>query len=154
MSRLARPHRPLHGGTRDVEEFYERGARVLVRTADRWLAGRVVLDTGGPTVIVGRSKQPKSTKRVARASVKPERAPAPAAEPARPVPKRRPLPNVQSLACMDGCALQRQSRPPTRAEMAEGAWTLCNSWVSSRSAPKKGEPTCPDCRKLLGLESP
>lgn len=91
--------------------------------------GTVVLDVGDATVVVRRDDG--ASFRVAREDL---------------VSIERPKPDLWGFV-VDArfCALQRQSHPPTKTEMVDGAWTLCGKWVSSRSAPTKGVVTCMTC---------
>lgn len=91
--------------------------------------GIVVSDVGDATVVVRR--EDGGAFRVAREDL---------------VTIDRPKPDLWGFV-VDAhfCALQRQSNPPTKTEMVDGAWTLCGKWVSSRSAPTKGPVTCATC---------
>ena len=137
-------------------DLYERGDAVRVTVGRGFeMRARVMLDTGGPTLIVGR-KQPGDTKRVKREAVRPARPPKKVTKPKPKLPRSRPAVELHKLAIAPSphgmCALQRQSRPPTKAEMIEGEWSICGTWIESRSAPQRGETTCPQCRTLLKME--
>lgn len=114
-----------------------------------------MLDVGGDTVVVGRD-QPGSLKRARREDIKPERMPEPARPRRAPPPPKPVNTDPTKLHCTESphglCALQRQASPPRRQEMAEGQLSICGEWLTGRSAPKRGEPTCPRCRILLKLE--
>lgn len=104
---------------------FERGAPVA------WGGGRglVLMDVGEPTVVVRRVDGVSF--RVAREELQPD---------ASQVPELWGF-----VVDVRFCALQRQAHPPTKAEMVEGAWTLCGKWVSSRSSPTRGTVTCTVC---------
>lgn len=123
--------------------YFKRGAKVLVQPGFRQgaqLPAQVVLDSGAPTIVVNATEDPAKMQRVPRTRVQPERA----------VPQ-----GPQKFYCEESphglCVMQRQASPPTTSEMAEGQWTLCSTWVTSRSRPKKSVPTCNRCRHRLGL---
>lgn len=134
-------------------EPFERDTTVRVRASSSghaWVRARVLVDLGGEDLVVARSK-PQSSRRVRREDVRLD-------EQVRP-PSPRPEAaehDLTRLHCIEGpagrCAVQRQSKPPTRAEMAEGQWSMCSTWLTSRSAPQVGEPSCPRCRTILGME--
>lgn len=133
---------------------YERGDKVLVKVdTNAWMRARILADTGGDEVVVvaRRAFDPKRSQRVPRSLVRVDSAPE--APPQKKPTRRR---DTRQLYCSESehglCALQRQARAPSRAEMAGGAWSLCGTWITSRSAPKKLEPTCPDCRRRLKME--
>lgn len=132
---------------------FVRNERVQVRvstTGHAWVRATVLVDLGGETLIVGR-KNPSSTKRVPRESVKSEeRSVIPTSKvERRTTGKRKRDVDTSKLYCAEGpnglCVLQRQSSPPRKAEMVDGTWSLCGEWLTSRSAPKKTGPTCPTC---------
>lgn len=139
-----------------MTRIYERGEPVRIRVSldgSAWMETSVLLDLGDETLIVGRS--PKKARRVERDRVQ-------SAKPGtrESTPKRNavaPDHDNTSLYCSDGptglCATQRQADPPKRGEMAEGVHALCGAWLTARLAPKKAEPTCTACRRLLGLEN-
>lgn len=138
-----------------MTRLYERGEPVRIRVStdgSAWMETSVLLDLGDETVIVGRS--PKKARRVERDRLQSAKPGTRASTPKRNIvatDRDRRL-----LYCSDGprglCATQRQADPPRRGEMAEGVYSLCGAWLTSRSAPKKTEPTCTACRGLLGLE--
>lgn len=129
--------------------LYRRGEAVRVRLDGEGSAlrkARVLIDLGGETLIVGQQK-PKTTRRVKREAVQPEKRPR--------VPDLKIDPAALHCVEIDGqwCALSRQASPPTRKEMAEGVSTMCSKWISARCAPTQTEPTCQTCREWLKLDA-
>lgn len=143
--------------------------------AGAFLEADVVLDTGGDTIIVTRHNRSRSTKRVPRDAVNvvSDTEPLPSS-PTSALPdalrtsageivsNRRSFTPAdvrppKALHCVETgrgwCALQRQASPPTKVEMVCGAYTICSTWTSSRSAPTKREPTCDECRARIGYDA-
>lgn len=147
-----------------MTEPFDRGEKVQVRIAGSgvaWIRAHVLVDLGGDSIVVARAK-PGSSKRVPRGDVRSEeRKPAGPSKVARHQPER---PDMQAVTVTttdfyttDGpaglCALQRQASPPRRSEMVDGTWAMCGAWLTSRSAPKKRQPTCPECLKRLAAKA-
>lgn len=66
----------------------------------------------------------------------------------------QPIPELQCVETERGwCALQRQSRTVTRKELAEGVFTTCARFVSTRSRSQKRTPTCPSCLAAVHSEA-
>lgn len=141
-----------------MTDTLDRGEKVQVRMAGRgvaWIRAHVVLDLGGDTLIVARAN-PSSTKRVPRDFVRSEeREPAGPSKVARETPEKPKMQTTTTsdLYTSDGphglCVLQRQANPPRKGQMVDGTWAVCGAWLTSRSSPKKREPTCPRCLKRL-----
>lgn len=126
--------------------YFKRGAPVLVKPhfrAAAQLQATVVLDLGAPTLIVNATEDPVKMQRVGRDRVQRQRT------------ESESKPHTGRYYCEETehgfCAMHRQNKPPSAAMMAEGQWTFCGTWVSSRSKPRKRKPTCNRCRHRLGL---
>lgn len=126
--------------------YFKRGTPVLVKPHFRsaaQLEATVVLDLGAPTLIVNATEDPSKMQRVSRNRVQHRRV-----EPAS-------KPHTGRYYCEETehgwCVMQRQATPPSRRDMAEGQWTLCSMWITSRAKPRKRKPTCNRCRHRLGL---
>ncbi len=113
--------------------MFGRGQTVYLRYALSEPRKAVVLvDTGGPEVVVTRYQDAHKTERILREAL--------SLEPVFEVPP------LQVVTTKNGdCALQRQSRKLTSRDMADGQWTLCGEWVQSRSKPAMAQPTCEVC---------
>jgi len=63
--------------------------------------------------------------------------------------------SLTSLQCLETakgwCALQAQARPVSQAELIEGVWTTCGTWVQARTKPTPREPSCDKCRSRLKM---
>ena len=135
-------------------EPFDRGEKVQVRmrgTGVAWIRAKVLLDLGGDELVVARAT-PRSARRVPRDRVRSEeRKPAGPSKVEREKPPEKTAMQIaiSNLYTSDGpnglCALQRQANPPRKGQMVDGTWAVCGEWLTSRSAPKKREPTCPDC---------
>lgn len=131
---------------------FRRGDRVFIPGSSKsvWVEATVLLDLGTDTLIVGK-KSAASTQYIKRSNVKTK-----PKKPTVPASEKRKVSN-RKLYCVANdphlCALQRQSNAPSKIEMTEGVFAMCGAFVSSMSAPKKVEPTCPTCRSRLGMEA-
>jgi hypothetical protein len=115
--------------------IFERGQQVRVEVGKGYFKRAViVLDAGRPEVVVSMEGfDPEATRRVRRTDI---------------------LLGVQrELLCVDRdgvmCALQRQASPPRPAEFAQGVWTVCGMFVSTRSKPVRRQTDCKECARLL-----
>lgn len=136
--------------------YFERGQKVRLRIGVHRpvvVDAVVLVDLGGETVIVARKGRPNTAKRAPRARLMvPRQPPTPKRAAKDAAPEATATREVYCATSTKGsCALQRQASPPARAEMAEGVFTVCGEWVTSRSKPDKSEPSCVDCRRLLKL---
>jgi len=47
------------------------------------------------------------------------------------------------------CVVQRQTAPPSRAELRVGVWSLCGRWLETREPLARLTPSCDECLKDL-----
>jgi hypothetical protein len=126
--------------------FFERDEKVSVQLGDGavFAKGRVLLDTGGDFIVIDRHGHPGKLVRVKRDRVK------------RPESAGSRVVGPVAFSCVatehGWCATQAQARKLTRTDCIQGVCTICDTWAESTVAPEKREPTCPRCRRRLGMK--
>ena len=122
-------------------KLFRRGELVRIQLGDGGgviTEGRVLMDLGEETVVVDRHRHPTKTSRVERSRL-------------TSLNGRGPL-KLHCVATEHGwCATQRQANAPSASEMAQGVWTLCSTWATSRGKPEQREPSCAGCRAYVGV---
>ena len=117
--------------------MFERGENVWLRFAMSPPRRAIVLaDLGEDAVVVTRYSDPSKTERIARHAL--------SREPDFEVP-----PLMVVTTDRGDCALQRQARRLTAKDMADGQFTICGTWVQTRTKPPRAKPTCPQCIEYL-----
>jgi hypothetical protein len=115
-------------------KLYDRGQLVHVKVGTVLVPMQVVFDTGGK-VIVSRFHKASDTERVRRSDIQ--------------------VPRPKKLVCVKTergtCATQRQSRIPTKMEVAQGIITICGLWFQGTTGTHRAEPTCDGCLKALSV---
>lgn len=121
----------------DAPELFARGENVWLRFAMAKPRRAVVLsDAGADHVVIARFNDPAKTERVARYGL--------SREPDFEVP-----PLMVVTTDHGDCAMQRQANPLTAKDMAQGQFTVCGTWVQTRTKPPTEKPTCPRCIEYL-----